>query len=94
MLLSCKPYTLKTLAHAIGSTEAAIHHVMLSLVDKGIVIKKDFSTSGGRSKELYWANQTSTAKQVQALELPSREEMTAVKEEYASHSSQAFSLCA
>lgn len=89
MLLSCKPYTLKTLAHAVGSTEAAIHHVMLSLVDKGIVIKKEFSSTksagGGRTKDLYWANQTSSAKQVQALELPSREEMIAVKEEYASY---------
>jgi predicted transcriptional regulator len=89
MLLSCKPYTLKTLAHAVGSTEAAIHHVMLSLVDKGIVIKKEFSSTksvgGGRTKDLYWANQTSSAKQVQALELPSREEMIAVKEEFASY---------
>jgi hypothetical protein len=52
------------------------------------VIKKEFSTkssAGGRTKDLYWANQTSSAKQVQALELPSREEMIAVKEEYASY---------
>lgn len=84
MLLSCKPFTLKTLAQSIDSTEAAIHHVMLSLVDKNIVIRKEFTSKGGRTKELYWANQESTAKQVLSLELPSMEEMTTVQEEYAS----------
>ena len=84
LLLSCKPFTLKSLANALDTTEAAIRHVMLSLVDKQIVLKKEFSSKNGRSKELYWANQESTAKAVMSLELPTTEEMARTKEEYAS----------
>jgi len=84
MLMDCKPFTLKSLAHSLHTTEAAIHHVMLSLVDKNIVLKKEFTAKGGRTNELYWANQESTAKQVTFLQLPSIEEMRRTREEYAS----------
>ena len=84
MLTSCKPFTRKSLAQSLNTTEAAIHHVMLSLLDKNIIIKKEFPGKGGRSKELYWANQESTAKQVQSLELPTREDMRQAQEEFAS----------
>ena len=80
MFFSCKPYTLKTLSQALQTTEAALHHVMLSLVDKQIVVKKEFASSGGRSKELYWANQESKAKEIQGL-LVSPQEISAAREE-------------
>ena len=58
MLRTVRPFTLKTLAKELRTTDTAVHHVMLSLVDKGLVIKKEFvSKGGGRSRELYWADQ-------------------------------------
>lgn len=80
IFFSCKPYTLKTLSQALQTTEAALNHVMLSLLDKQIVVKKEFSSSGGRSKELYWANQESKAKEIQGL-LVSPQEISAAREE-------------
>ena len=80
MFLSCRPYTLKTLSQALQTTESALHHVMLTLLDKHIVIKKEFSSGNGRSKELYWANQDSKAKEIQGL-LVSPEEIGAVRDQ-------------
>ena len=81
MFFSCKPYTIKTLSQALQTTEAALNYVMLTLLDKQIVLKKEFSSSGsGRSKELYWANQDSKAKEIQGL-LVSPQEMGATEKE-------------
>ena len=80
MFLSCKPYTLKTLSQTLQTTEAALHHVMLTLLDKHIVMKKEFSSGSSRTKELYWANQESKAKEIQGL-LVSSEEIGAVRDQ-------------
>ena len=58
MFLSCRPYSLKDLVQLMGKTtsEASVNFCLLSLVDKGWVLKKEFR-SGSRTKELYWANQ-------------------------------------
>lgn len=53
MLGSFKPFTLKSLAKELKTTDTILKYTMLSLTDKGIVVKKDF----GKNKELFWANQ-------------------------------------
>jgi 26S proteasome regulatory subunit (ATPase 3-interacting protein) len=40
---------------------------MLSLTDKNLIIKKDFTSAKGRTKTLYWANHDSKAKDVTAF---------------------------
>jgi len=64
MLCAFKPFTLKSLATELKSTDTILNHLMLSLTDKGLVIQKDFSSAKGRSKTLYWANHNSTSKEV------------------------------
>lgn len=57
MFMTCKPYTVKCLAQELkGASESAIEFCFLSLVDKGWVVKKSF-TSKSRTKDLYWGNQ-------------------------------------
>jgi len=59
MLTSCKPYTLKSLAVATNSTVETLKHAMLSFIDKGLVICKEFPSKKGSDREpkkLYWAN--------------------------------------
>ncbi|KAL3822940.1 hypothetical protein ACHAXA_011655 [Cyclostephanos tholiformis] len=62
MLTYCGPYTLKTLASRTNTTIEALNHAMLSFLDKGLVICKEFPCkqggSGGSGREprrLYWA---------------------------------------
>jgi hypothetical protein len=59
MLISCKPYSLKSLAKATNTTVEQLNHAMLSFVDKGLVIVKEFpsknSNNGREGKKLYWA---------------------------------------
>ena len=77
MLLSFKPFTLKTLAEALKTTDTVLNHVMLSLVDKNVVLKKDFTSAKGRTKTLYWANHGSKAKEVTgAISSPEKIEET------------------
>mmetsp|Transcript_68252 Transcript_68252/g.102934 ORF Transcript_68252/g.102934 Transcript_68252/m.102934 type:complete len:707 (-) Transcript_68252:194-2314(-) len=64
MFMSCKPYTVKILAQEMKSNESSINFCMLSLTDKGWIVKKEFTSKGGRSKELYWANQTAKSKEL------------------------------
>jgi len=59
LLTSMKPFTLKTLATDMKTTDVALHNLMLSLVDKKIVLRKEFNKGGDgekqkRSKEIYW----------------------------------------
>lgn len=82
MLFSCKAYNLKTLSQALNTTEIALQHLMLSLLDKKIVIKKSFTSKTGKVKELYWANQDSKAKDVVKL-FPTLEEQDAARQEIA-----------
>merc|ERR1712157_161462 len=56
MLNGCKPYTLKTLGYATKSTEETLNSLMLSLIDKGYVYKREIKI-GKTGKVLYWANQ-------------------------------------
>lgn len=80
MIFSCKPYTLKTLAQSLHTTEIALNHLMLSLLDKKVVIRKEFKSKGGKVKELYWANQESKAKEIVSL-LPSADDMRDAQQE-------------
>jgi len=63
MLIACKPFTLKSLSNAMNVTECEVNSVMLSLLDKNLVMKKEFNTKN-RSRELYWANQDASSKEV------------------------------
>lgn len=78
MLFSFKPFTLKTLAEALKTTDTALNMVMLSLIDKNLIIKKDFTSAKGRTKTLYWANHDSKTKEV-AVAMASPEEIEATK---------------
>jgi hypothetical protein len=50
------------------SNESAMEFSLLSLLDKQWVVKKEFtSKKGGRSKELYWANQTAKNKELSEI---------------------------
>lgn len=56
MLTSNKPYSLKSLAKATNTTVEQLNHAMLSFVDKGLVIVKEFpSKNNTTGKKLYWA---------------------------------------
>lgn len=71
MFISCKPYTMKTLAQATKSTQEVLNSMMLSLVDKDLVKKREF---GKFNKTLYWANQdTENFKEVK-IDIASPEE--------------------
>jgi len=53
MIVSTKPFNMKKLVQATrSSSDAAINFVLLSLIDKELVIKKEFP----KGKVLYWAN--------------------------------------
>ena len=80
ILFSCRAYSLKTLAQRVKTTDVAIHHLMLSLLDKKIAVKKVFTSKTGKTKEIYWANQESKAKAVTDL-FPSPGEIQAAQSE-------------
>mmetsp|Transcript_26829 Transcript_26829/g.40603 ORF Transcript_26829/g.40603 Transcript_26829/m.40603 type:complete len:434 (-) Transcript_26829:1418-2719(-) len=80
MLFSCKAYSLKTLANAINSTENMLNHLMLSLLDKKLVLKKEFTSKSGKTREIYWANQDSKAKEILKL-IPDANEVLVSKQE-------------
>jgi len=61
MLMSGKPYNLKTLSQSTKIPDQALHSILLSLLDKQLVFQREFS-SKSRVKILYWANQDSQAK--------------------------------
>jgi predicted transcriptional regulator len=64
MLNALKPFTLKSLSEEMKTSESSINFVLLSLIDKGLVVQKDFTSSKGRVKTLYWANHNAKAKEV------------------------------
>jgi predicted transcriptional regulator len=78
MLNALKPFTLKLLSDELKTSETSVNFVLLSLVDKGLVIQKDFASSKGRVKTLYWANHNAKAKEAQVCSL---DESLASKEE-------------
>jgi len=57
-----KPSTIKFVGSSLQCTETQIEYIMLSLIDKAIAIEKDFTSSKGRIKTLYWANLESKSK--------------------------------
>jgi hypothetical protein len=79
MLTCMKPFTLKSLAAELRTTDIALHHLMLSLVDKGIVRRKEFGNKV--KKELYWVDIESATKHVYGNTLPSLLEMENAKAE-------------
>mmetsp|Transcript_17709 Transcript_17709/g.24987 ORF Transcript_17709/g.24987 Transcript_17709/m.24987 type:complete len:580 (-) Transcript_17709:132-1871(-) len=63
LLIQMKPFTLKSLATEMRTTDVALNHLMLSLIDKNVIRKKEFSGKGGkRVKELYWLNLENVSK--------------------------------
>lgn len=83
MFFSCKAYNLKSLAQSLSTTEIALQYLMLSMLDKNIVVKKDFTSKSGKAKEIYWANQESKAKEVMKL-MPDACEMEEARNEFTS----------
>jgi hypothetical protein len=64
MITSFKPFLLKTLTQIFQTSETTLEFLMLSLVDKNVVMKKEFTTAkGNRTKVLYWANYDSKSKE-------------------------------
>jgi predicted transcriptional regulator len=93
MLIACKPFSLKTLAQSLSTTETALNYLMLSLVDKQLVIKKKFVSSKGVSRELYWANQESSSREIiSALQKVSDSERKAASEQLQSLQQQHVNL--
>ena len=85
MFMSCKPFTLKLLSEQMKSSESSVNFCLLSLVDKKWVIKKEFTSKGGsRTKELFWANQKCTAKElVDSLQLVPLDVIRETRQEFA-----------
>ena len=61
---SFKPFTVRSLCDELKATENTVEFCMLSLVDKGVAVKKDFTSAKGRVKTLYWANHDTKSKEV------------------------------
>lgn len=76
MFLSGTPYSIKGLAKATSTTSEALNYLLLSLVDKNLIIKKEFG-----KKVLYWANQSSNAKELDSLRI-SVEDMNQVEADH------------
>jgi predicted transcriptional regulator len=82
MFLSCRPHTVKELAKFMDCNESSIEFTMLSLLDKQWVVKKEFTSKGGRTKELYWANQSCKSHELKdILSFASDEEIKRAKAE-------------
>jgi hypothetical protein len=81
MILSAKPYTLKSLAESLDTTDTALNHLMLSLVDKGIVHKKEFATK--KSKILFWVPDVNNSRKELQTILASEDDMFTVAKEAA-----------
>lgn len=88
LFVSGKPFSLKGLAKAINTTGDALNYLMLSLIDKNLVIKKEY-----KQKVLYWANQDAKRKETAALEV-SPDEFKAANDEYAQLLKQQQSISA
>ena len=54
IITAAKPFSTKGLVNMTRSSEAQIQYLMLSLVDKGLVKRKEFGKNGG--KVLFWVN--------------------------------------
>lgn len=64
MFIASKPFSMKGLIKVTKSSEAPLNYLMMSLIDKNLVIKKEFGKDA--KKVLYWANQDTTSKEALA----------------------------
>lgn len=81
MFFNCKPFTMKTLTQELEASEASVNFCLMSLTDKGWVVRKEF-TSKNRSKELFWANQEAKSKELSnALRIVPPEQVAAARRE-------------
>lgn len=80
MLVSFKPFTLKTLADGLKEACSSVDYCLMTLVDKGLVIKKEFTAKGGRTTTLFWANHGAKSKEVTVSLATSSERETAKRE--------------
>ena len=62
LLTSLKPFTLKTLATEMKTTDTALHHLMLSLLDKQVVRRKEVGNK--IKKEIYWIDIEKASKEL------------------------------
>ena len=54
MITAAKPFSMKGLVKLTHSSQAQLHYLMLSLMDKNLVIRKEFGKNG--EKSLFWVN--------------------------------------
>lgn len=76
---SMKPFTLKTLAADLGTTDTVLNNLMLSLLDKNIVRKKEFGKKV--KKELYWVDFEKATNELYGNNLPTITEIERTKVE-------------
>ena len=82
MFLSGRPHSVKELAKFMDSNETSISFTFLALLDKQWVVKKEFTSKGGRVKELFWANQRCKSHELQGiLNFASARDVQAAKSE-------------
>jgi len=77
MMTSIKPYTLKGLASELRTTDVALQHLMLSLLDKGIVQRKEFGKKV--KKELFWVDLERATHAIYKDKVPTMEDMQQAK---------------
>eukprot|EP00979_Chaetoceros_neogracilis_P009882 scaffold2273_cov178-Chaetoceros_neogracile.AAC.5 len=73
-----KPFNLKGLASDLRTTDIALQNLMLSLLDKGVVRRKEF---GKNKKELYWVDLEKATKEIFKEHVPTTEDMRKAKSE-------------
>ncbi len=73
LITSMKPFTLKTLAAELRTTDVVLSHMMLSLQDKNIVRKKEFGKK--IKKELFWVDLEKATNEYYGKKLPTKHEM-------------------
>jgi hypothetical protein len=57
MFVACKPFNLNNLLTETQTTsDSTLGFALLSLIDKKLIVKKDFISSKGSARTLYWAN--------------------------------------
>ncbi|CAB9521520.1 INteracting protein [Seminavis robusta] len=56
MFAAMKPFNLKGLAQELDTTEQQLHHTLLAMKDKKLVLEKEFTFPKGKTKTLIWAN--------------------------------------
>lgn len=67
LFVSCRPHPVRELMQMMGNaSEATVQFCLLSLVDKQWVVKGEYGPKNGtgRTKELYWANQGCTSREL------------------------------